>query len=300
MKPSIASKPGAFAAPRKISDGIVFKDLGFRYPGSDVWAVRNVSFTIRPGERIALVGENGAGKTTIAKLLVRLYDPTEGCILLDGRDIREYDLQSFRRTIGAIFQHFVTYDFRFDENIGIGEIEEVRSYLDSLEAMETANGKSRWYKAKGDGDKWEPPPVPSSIISAAEKSLASTLVPSFPNGYHQMLGHRFETGIQLSGGEWQKIAIARAYMRDAQVFILDEPTSSLDARSEYEVFKRFSNLVTGRMAMIISHRFSTVRMADRIIVLQNGSIREEGPYEGLLASGGLYAELFTLQAEWYK
>jgi ATP-binding cassette subfamily B protein len=300
MRPSITSKPGAPAVPEKISKGIVFKDLSYRYPGSDKWAVRNLSFTLRPGERIALVGENGAGKTTISKLLARLYDPTDGCILLDGRDIREYDLQSYRRAIGIIFQDYVCYDWRFDENIGIGEIEKVRLYMDSLAVVERANGKSHNHKVEVDRDTVEPLPVPSPIISAAEKSLASTLLPRLPDGYRQMLGRRFEQGIGLSGGEWQKIAIARAYMRDAQLLILDEPTSSLDARAEYEVFKRFSNLVVGRMAMIISHRFSTVRMADRILVLQNGSIIEEGTHDDLSAGGGLYAELFTLQAEGYR
>lgn len=301
MRPSITSKPGAPAVPVKIKQGIVFKDLSYRYPGSDKWALRNLSFTLRPGERIALVGENGAGKTTISKLLARLYDPTDGCILLDGRDIREYDLQSYRRAIGVIFQDYVCYDWRFDENIGIGEIDKVRLYMDSLAVIEKANGKGHKYKkAEVDRDTAQPLAVPSPIVSAAEKSLASTLLPRFPDGYRQMLGRRFEQGIGLSGGEWQKIAIARAYMRDAQLLILDEPTSSLDARAEYEVFKRFSNLVDGRMAMIISHRFSTVRMADRIIVLQNGSIIEEGTHNDLSAGGGLYAELFTLQAEGYR
>lgn len=300
MRPSITSQPGAPVVSARIREGIVFQDVSFRYPGSGAWAVRNVSFALRPGERIALVGENGAGKTTLTKLLARLYDPIEGRILLDGRDLREYDLQSVRRVIGVIFQDFVRYDWCFDENIGVGEIEDVKSYLESLEAVKTLNGNGHAVDGKVEIVGAGPPPVPSSIVSAAEKSLASTLLPRFSQGYRQMLGRRFDQGIELSGGEWQKIALARAYMRDAQVLILDEPTASLDARAEYEVFKRFSNLVVGRMAVIISHRFSTVRMADRIVVLKDGQVVEEGTHDVLVAGGGLYAELFTLQAEGYR
>ncbi|HKY05629.1 MAG TPA: ATP-binding cassette domain-containing protein, partial [Blastocatellia bacterium] len=255
-----------------------------RYPGSDVWAVRNVSFRLRAGERVAFVGENGAGKTTLTKLLARLYDPTEGRIMLDGRDLREYDLATVRRAISVIFQDFVRYDLRFDENIGVGEIEHVRAYLDSKATASRSDEK----------------PVPQPIITAAEKSLASSLLPRFVEGYRQMLGRRFDGGVDLSGGEWQKIALGRAYMRDAQVLILDEPTAALDARAEYEVFKRFSELVAGRMAVLISHRFSTVRMADRIIVLQAGGVIEEGTHRELVERGGLYAELFLLQAEGYR
>lgn len=292
MKPSIASTPGAPAVPRTIREGFVFEDIGFQYPGSDAWAVRHVSFALRPGERIAFVGENGAGKTTLTKLLARLYDPTEGRILLDGVDLREYDIHSVRRAIGVIFQDFVKYDLRFDENVGVGEIDEVRSYLDAPAVSEQASGAD--VGSNGDGE------VPGAIVSASEKSLASSLLPRFSKGYKQMLGRRFDEGVELSGGEWQKIALARAYMRDAQVLILDEPTSSLDARAEYEVFIRFSQLVAGRMAVIISHRFSTVRMADRIIVLQNGNVIEDGSHQELVARGGLYAELFALQAEGYR
>ena len=291
MKPSIASAPGAPPVPRPIREGFAFEDVGFQYPGSDAWAVRHVSFTLRPGERVAFVGENGAGKTTLTKLLARLYDPTEGRILLDGVDLREYDIHSVRRAIGVIFQDFVKYDFRFDENVGVGEIDEVRSYLDAP----GANGQGG-SNGGGDGNG----EVPGAIVSASEKSLASSLLPRFSKGYKQMLGRRFDEGVELSGGEWQKIALARAYMRDAQVLILDEPTASLDARAEYEVFIRFSQLVAGRMAVIISHRFSTVRMADRIIVLQNGMVKEDGSHQELVARGGLYAELFALQAEGYR
>jgi ATP-binding cassette subfamily B protein len=276
MEPTIASKPNASPVPEPIREGFVFQDVGFQYPGSERWAVRGLSFTLRAGERIALVGENGAGKTTITKLLARLYDPTEGRILLDGRDLREYDLASVRHTIAVIFQDFVRYDMRFDENIGVGEIGTVE---DALEA---------------DGA------VPPAIESAAEKSLAASLLPRFKNGYRQMLGRRFEEGVDLSGGEWQKVALARAYLRTAQVLILDEPTAALDARAEYEVFVRFSELVAGRMAVLISHRFSTVRMADRIIVLSGGKLEEEGTHEELVARGGLYAELFNMQAAGYR
>jgi ATP-binding cassette subfamily B protein len=292
MKPSISSPPGARQVPARIREGFAFEDVGFRYPDSDKWAVRHVNFRLRPGERIAFVGENGAGKTTLTKLLARLYDPTEGRILLDGVDIREYDLASLRRAIGVIFQDYVRYALRFDENIGVGEIDRVRSYLDRARRDEKGEGEAAGVAGNGG--------VPDSIISAAEKSLASTLLPRFAEGYRQMLGRRFEGGVDLSGGEWQKVALARAYMRDAQVLILDEPTASLDARAEYEVFVRFSQLVAGRMAVIISHRFSTVRMADRIIVLDEGQVVEDGSHDELIARGGLYRELFTLQAEGYR
>jgi ATP-binding cassette subfamily B protein len=276
MEPTIYSVVGARAVPDQVQTGFVFENVGFRYPESERWAIRNVDFTLTPGERVALVGENGAGKTTITKLIARLYEPTEGRITLDGIDLREYDLLSLRHAIGVIFQDFVRYDMRFDENIGVGEIESVRDDL------ERANG------------------TPVSISNAAENSLASSLLPRFVNGYQQMLGRRFDDGVDLSGGEWQKVALARAYLRDAQVLILDEPTAALDARAEYEVFLRFSELVAGRMAILISHRFSTVRMADRIIVLNNGRVEESGTHEELLARDGLYAELFRMQAAGYR
>ncbi|HEV7594596.1 MAG TPA: ABC transporter ATP-binding protein [Gemmatimonadaceae bacterium] len=276
MRPTIESPPNARIVPRKIESGFVFENVGFRYPGSERWAVRNVDMVLEPGERVALVGENGAGKTTITKLMARLYDPTEGRITLDAVDLKEYDLTSLRHAIGVIFQDFVRYDMRFDENIGVGEIESVRADLDK------SNG------------------TPSSISDAAENSLAASLLPRFTKGYQQMLGRRFDDGVDLSGGEWQKIALARAYIRDAQVLILDEPTAALDARAEYEVFLRFSELVAGRMAVLISHRFSTVRMADRIIVLRHGKVEEQGSHEELLARHGLYEELFTMQAAGYR
>ena len=281
MQPSIRSKPGAIPVPKPIRQGFVFEDVGFRYPSSDHWAVRHLSFSLLPGERVALVGENGAGKTTLTKLLARLYDPTEGRILLDGVDLREYDLDDLRHAIGVIFQDFVRYDMRFDENVGVGEVEGVRAYLDAEDS--TGNGGP-----------------PDSIARAAEKSLAASLLPRLPNSYRQMLGRRFDDGVDLSGGEWQKVALARAYMRDAQLLILDEPTAALDARAEYDVFLRFNALMAGRMAVVISHRFSTVRMADRIVVLTKGEIVEQGTHDELLVLGGLYAELFSMQAAGYR
>jgi ATP-binding cassette, subfamily B, bacterial len=284
MVPTIRSHPGAPRVPQPIRTGFVFEDVGFRYPGSDRWAIRHVNLTIGPGERVALVGENGAGKTTITKLLARLYDPSEGRVLLDGVDLREYDLASVREAIGVIFQDFVRYDMRFDENVGVGEIQRVTDYLEQARDATT-----------------ELPGVPpESLVDAAERSLAASLLPRFGRGYRQMLGRRFEDGVDLSGGEWQKIALARAYMRSAQLLILDEPTAALDARAEYEVFVRFNELMAGRIAVVISHRFSTVRMADRIIVLAGGRVVEEGSHDSLLASPGLYAELFEMQAAGYR
>jgi ATP-binding cassette subfamily B protein len=301
MKPSITSPPDALAVPDPIRQGFVFEDVGFQYPGSDKWAVRHVNFNLPPGERVALVGENGAGKTTLTKLLARLYDPTEGRILLDGHDLRQYDLASLRRAIGVIFQDYVRYALRFDENIGVGEIENAREYLDAMDRAANNNGDASAGSANGNGDIPEAlAEIPDAITSAADKSLAASLLPRFEEGYRQMLGRRFEGGVDLSGGEWQKVALARAYMRNAQALILDEPTAALDARAEYEVFKRFSELVTGRMAIIISHRFSTVRMADRVIVLNDGHVVEDGTHDELLKRGGLYAELFRLQAEGYR
>jgi len=308
MRPNMVSRPGAPAVPEPIREGFVFEDVGFQYPGSDRWAVRHVSFSLRPGERIAFVGENGAGKTTVTKLLARLYDPTEGRILLDGIDLREYDLASVRRAIGVIFQDFVRFDMRFDENIGVGHIDRVRDYLERVGSTDVAieSVPPEWAfdaspatlrRPSGNG---HTEPVPEVLSTAAEQSLASVLLPRFSAGYRQMLGRRFDGGIDLSGGEWQKVALARAYMRDAKVLILDEPTASLDARAEYEVFVRFSELVAGRMAVLISHRFSTVRMADRIIVLQHGQIAEEGSHAELVARGGPYSELFRLQAAGYQ
>lgn len=268
IRPTIASPPRPHPVPRPPREGFVFEGVGFRYPEADQWAVRGLDLTIRSGEVVALVGENGAGKTTIVKLLTRLYDPSEGRILLDGRDLRDYDLADLRGCVGVIFQDFVRFGFSAGENIGVGAID-----------------------ASGDIDR---------IREAAERSLAADVVARLPRGYDQVLGKRFEAGVDLSGGEWQKIAIARAYMRDADVLVLDEPTAALDARAEYEVFQRFRDLSQGRTALLISHRFSTVRMADRIVVLEGGRVVESGSHEELLTMARRYAELFELQAAGYR
>ena len=267
-QPSLVSKPNALPAPRPIRSGFEFHDVSFAYAGSDKKVLNRVNFRIDAGERIALIGENGAGKTTLVKLLARLYDPTEGSILLDGADLRDYDADDLRKEVGVIFQDYMRYDMLVKDNIGLGRIEELKNE--------------------------------DRIEQAARKSLAAPLIASLPGGYEQMLGRRFENGVDLSAGQWQKIALARAYMRDAQVLILDEPTASLDARAEYEVFLRFTELTRDRMAILISHRFSTVRMADRILVLGQGDIQEQGTHESLLALNGRYAELFELQAAGYR
>jgi ATP-binding cassette subfamily B protein len=285
LRPTIDARPGSRPVPSPLKQGLTFEDVGFQYPGSSSWAVRHVNLRIAPGEKIALVGENGAGKTTLAKLLARLYDPTEGRILLDGADLREYQLASLRSAVGVIFQDFVHYDLRLDENIGVGDISQVQEYLDQLLEQPDRNANSA---------------TDAAITEAARKSQTAELVASFPLGYRQMLGRRFENGLELSGGEWQKIALARAYIRKSQIIILDEPTAALDARAEYETFRRFAELVAGQIALLISHRFSTVRMADRIVVLRQGAIAEQGTHNQLLQLSGLYAELFRLQAEGYR
>jgi ATP-binding cassette subfamily B protein len=268
MKPTIQSKPNALPAPRPIRQGFEFRDVSFRYPGSSRLVLNKLNLHLRPGERVALIGENGEGKTTIVKLLTRLYDPVEGQVLLDGVDLREYNLEDLYREVGVIFQDFMRYEMTARENIAVGRIE----LLDNLELLQ----------------------------QSAEKSMANDVVGKLASGYDQMLGRRFDGGVDLSGGEWQKVALARAYLRDAQVLILDEPTSALDARSEYEVFQRFADLTAGKMALFISHRFSTVRMADRIIVLEQGRIAEDGDHEALTHLGGRYAEMFELQAASYR
>lgn len=268
IEPAIRSNPSAIPFPATIQEGVTFQNVGFRYPGSERWAVRNLDFSIRAGETLALVGENGAGKTTIVKLLARLYDPDEGRILLDGRDLRDYDLDQLRAAIGVIFQDFVRYQFTAAENIAVGRIE----------AREDRN----------------------RIEDAAVRGRADAVIRGLPAGYQQRIGRRFQDGVELSGGEWQKIAIARAYMREAQILILDEPTSALDARAEYEVFQRFKELSSGTTGVLISHRFSSVRMADRILVLGDGRVEAIGTHDELMAAGGRYAELFDLQAAGYR
>jgi ATP-binding cassette subfamily B protein len=268
MAPTIRSKPNALPAPRPIRRGFEFRNVSFHYPGNSRLVLENLNLELRPGERVALIGENGQGKTTIVKLMTRLYDPVEGQILLDGVDLREYDLEDLYREIGVIFQDFMRYEMTARENIAVGKIEAAAE----AQLLETA----------------------------AEKSMAADVIRRLPATYDQMLGRRFENGVDLSGGEWQKVALARAYLRDAQVLILDEPTAALDARSEYEVFRRFAELTAGKMALFISHRFSTVRMADRIIVLDDGKVVEDGSHDELCRLGGRYAEMFELQAASYR
>ena len=268
VQPEILSPENPRPFPKPIRQGFVFENVGFRYPGAERWAVRNLSFTLKAGEVLALVGENGAGKTTLVKLLCRLYDPDEGRILLDGHDLRDYDLDALRGNMGVIFQDFVRYNLSAADNIAVGMI-----------------------SARADRDR---------IARAAKRSQADAVIARLPGGYEQMIGKRFKNGVELSGGEWQKMAIARAYMREAEVLILDEPTAALDARSEFEVFKRFKELSEGKTAILISHRFSSVRMADRILVLADGKVEAAGTHEELVAQSGRYAELFELQAAGYR
>ena len=268
IQPKIKLPTNPVPFPKVIKQGFTFEDVGFRYINSERWANRHLSFTLHPGEKLALVGENGAGKTTLVKLLARLYDPSEGRILLDGIDLKEYDLADLRMNVGVIFQDYLRYQMSFAQNIAVGNINQKENR-----------------------------PL---IVSSAKQSLADLLAAKLPGKYDQQLGKRFADGVELSGGEWQKIALARAYMRDAQLLILDEPTSALDARAEYNVFERFAELTKGKSAVLISHRFSTVRMADRILVLEKGELVEIGSHEELLIKGGRYAELFDLQAMGYR
>jgi ATP-binding cassette subfamily B protein len=267
-RPTIVSVSGAIPAPQPVRLGFEFENVSFRYPGSETNVLTDVSFRLRPGQRVALVGENGAGKTTLVKLLARLYDPTSGRILLDGRDLRDYQLDDLRKQIGVIFQDYMKYEMLVAENIGFGKIEEI-------------GNRPR-------------------VQAAAEKSLAAGMIERLPKGYEQMLGRRFEGGVNLSTGQWQRIALARAYMRDGQVLILDEPTASLDARAEFEVYRRFVEMTAGKIVVLISHRFSTVRMADHILVLAQGQIVEQGSHQDLVSLGGRYAELFQFQAAGYR
>jgi ATP-binding cassette, subfamily B, bacterial len=268
MQPTVLSKPDGMLMPRPIRRGFEFRNVSFAYPGTTRRVLTDFNFTLSPGERVALIGENGQGKTTVVKLITRLYDPTEGQILLDGVDLREYKLEDLHHEIGVIFQDFMRYEMTARENIAVGRVERDHSE--------------------------------DEIRQAAEKSLAASVVAKLEGGYDQMLGRRFETGVELSGGEWQRVALARAYLRDAQLLILDEPTAALDAKSELEVFERFAELTTDKMALLISHRFSTVRMADRIVVLAGGQLVEQGNHKQLMALGGRYAEMFEMQAASYR
>ena len=268
VKPKITAKPGALLTPRPIRHGFEFNRVYFSYPGSARPILRDLNFTLEPRERVALVGQNGEGKTTVVKLLTRMYDVTSGQILLDGVDLRDFDPETLWKEIGVIFQDFMRYEMPARDNIAVGRIEERHNEF--------------------------------SIREAAIKSLAHDVIGKLPKHYEQMLGSRFEGGVDLSGGEWQKLALARSYLRDAQLLILDEPTAALDARSEREVFERFAELTEGKMSLLISHRFSTVRMVDRILVLDGGRISEQGPHDRLIRSGGLYAEMFEMQAANYR
>jgi ATP-binding cassette subfamily B protein len=254
--------------PARIQKGFEFIDVGFKYPKSEKWVVRHINFELKAGEKLAFVGENGAGKTTLIKLLLQFYEPTEGKILLDGVPVKQYDQTAYQRYFGVIFQDFVKFELTLRENIAMGEIGEIGNQ--------------------------------PRIDNAAQKSLADQVISELPRGYDQQLGKRFKQGKDLSGGQWQKIAIARAYMKDAEVLILDEPTSALDARAETEAFNRFIKLTEGKTAVIISHRFSTVRIADRIMVLKNGLVLEIGTHEELMKNDLLYSELFNLQAAGYQ
>ncbi len=268
IEPALESPENGLIAPTPIRDGIRFENVSFMYPGSSRYVLKNINLYIKPGESIALVGLNGAGKTTLIKLLTRLYDPTEGRITLDGIDLREYDMKSLHQRFGVIFQDYVRYQFTVRENIGFGQIED----LDNQERIE----------------------------DAADKGGADEVVAELPDSYDTVLGRRWNRGQELSGGQWQKIALSRAFMRKAEVLILDEPTSALDAEAEYEIFLRFRELMEGRVAVLISHRFSTVRMADRIVVLQEGRIVELGSHQELMSRNQAYAHLFNLQAEGYR
>jgi ATP-binding cassette subfamily B protein len=256
------------AMPKTIKEGFQVNNLHFAYAGSETEVLKGVTFTLKAGEKMAFVGQNGAGKTTLIKLFLRFYEPTQGEILLDGININRFDVDAYRKRFGVIFQDFFKYEFTLRENIAVGNIDQVQN---------------------------------DEVINyAASKSLAEQVVTEMADGLEQRLGRRFYKGTELSGGQWQKVALARAYMKDADVMVLDEPTSALDAQAEFDVFERFIALTKGKISIIISHRFSTVRMADRILVLQNGQVLELGTHEELMAHPKLYAELFKLQAAGYQ
>src|SRR5262249_4111781 len=248
--------------------GLRFEGVGFRYPGQERFALRDISLFVPRGQSLALVGHNGAGKTTLIKLLTRLYEPSEGRIVLDGRDLRDWDADVLRRRIGVIFQDFNQYQLQLRENVGVGSVE----HLDDVER----------------------------IRRATERGGADELVTALTEGLETPLGRWFQNGAELSGGQWQKVALSRAFMREqADILVLDEPTAALDAEAEHAVFTRFRSLAQGRTTILISARFPTVRMADRIVVIEGGRIIEEGTHQDLVAAGGRYAHLFSLQAQGY-
>jgi ATP-binding cassette subfamily B protein len=250
-------------------DGIRFENVSFTYPGAEAPALQDIDLHIRPGESLALVGQNGSGKTTLIKLLTRLYDPDRGRILLDGRDLREWDDATLRQRIGVIFQDFARYQMRVGENVGVGDVEHFED-------------RARWQEA-------------------ADMGMATPFIATLPAGFETQLGKWFRDGRELSGGQWQKIALARAFMRSrADILVLDEPTAAMDAAAEATIFEHFRGLTKNRIAILISHRFSTVRMADQIIVIQDGRIIELGSHDDLMVQDGHYAHLFKLQAQGYR
>ncbi|MBM3166612.1 MAG: ABC transporter ATP-binding protein [Chloroflexi bacterium] len=268
LKPKVVEPHHPRPVPQPLQTGIVFDHVSFQYPTGTREVLEDITLTIRPGEHIALVGENGAGKTTLIKLLCRLYDPTEGIITLDGLDLRQFATAALRREISVIFQDYARYHLTARENIWFGDV--------------------------------DLPPDDERIIAAARDSGADGVITGLPQGYETTLGKWFEDGEELSIGEWQKVALARAFLRAAQIIVLDEPTSALDAQAEYEVFKKFRQLAEGRTAILISHRFSTVRLADYIYVLEDGRISESGTHDELVRCGGMYAHLFETQAQYYR